>query len=70
MNNRIPFFISIIIRTYSQSNWHFKIVSYNIPEGCIASYFPETNVLVPLNNVAKTSNTPASKFVEVSVSIS
>ena len=23
---------------------NFKIVSYNIPEGCIASYFPETNV--------------------------
>jgi len=46
---------------------NFKIVSYNIPEGCIASYFPETNVLVPLNNVAKTSNTPASKFVEVSI---
>ena len=46
---------------------NFKVVSYNIPEGCIASYFPETNVLVPLNNVAKKSNTPASKFVEVSI---
>jgi molybdopterin-dependent oxidoreductase alpha subunit len=46
---------------------NFKIVAYNIPEGCIASYFPETNVLVPLNNVAKKSNTPASKFVEVSI---
>jgi molybdopterin-dependent oxidoreductase alpha subunit len=46
---------------------NFKIVEYNIPEGCIASYFPETNVLVPLNNVAKGSNTPASKFVEVSI---
>jgi molybdopterin-dependent oxidoreductase alpha subunit len=48
---------------------NFKIVSYNIPEGCIASYFPETNVLVPLNSVAKKSNTPASKFIEVSISI-
>ena len=46
---------------------NFKIVSYNIPEGCIASYFPETNVLVPLNSVAKKSNTPASKFIEVSI---
>jgi molybdopterin-dependent oxidoreductase alpha subunit len=46
---------------------NFKIVSYNIPEGCIASYFPETNVLVPINSVAKKSNTPASKFVEVSI---
>jgi len=46
---------------------NFKVISYNIPEGCIASYFPETNVLVPLNNVAKKSNTPASKFVEISI---
>jgi molybdopterin-dependent oxidoreductase alpha subunit len=46
---------------------NFKIVEYNIPEGCVASYFPETNVLVPLNNVAKKSNTPASKFIEVSI---
>ncbi|MBL4668714.1 MAG: FdhF/YdeP family oxidoreductase [Flavobacteriales bacterium] len=46
---------------------NFKIVSYNIPEGCIASYFPETNVLVPVNSVAKKSNTPASKFIEVSI---
>jgi molybdopterin-dependent oxidoreductase alpha subunit len=46
---------------------NFKIVEYNIPEGCIASYFPETNVLVPLKSVAKGSNTPASKFVEVSI---
>lgn len=48
---------------------NFKVVSYNIPEGCIASYFPETNVLVPLNSKAKKSNTPASKFVEVSIHI-
>ncbi|MDB4534626.1 FdhF/YdeP family oxidoreductase, partial [Vicingaceae bacterium] len=46
---------------------NFKVVSYNIPKGCIASYFPETNVLVPINSVAKKSNTPASKFVEVSI---
>ena len=46
---------------------NFKIVSYNIPEGCIASYFPETNVLVPINSTAKKSNTPVSKFVEVSL---
>jgi molybdopterin-dependent oxidoreductase alpha subunit len=46
---------------------NFKVLEYDIPVGCVATYFPETNVLVPLNNVAKVSNTPASKFIEVSV---
>lgn len=46
---------------------NFKIIPYNIAKGCIGAYFPETNVLVPINHVARESNTPASKFVEVSV---
>lgn len=46
---------------------NFKIISYNIPEGCLASYFPETNVLVNIDSVAKKSNTPVSKFIEVSI---
>ena len=46
---------------------NFKVLEYNIPKGCVATYFPETNVLVPLNNKAKISNTPASKFIEVSI---
>lgn len=44
----------------------FKVIPYDIPEGCVATYFPEANVLVPIENVANISNTPASKFVEVS----
>lgn len=47
---------------------HLKIIPYPIAKGCLGAYFPETNVLVPINHVAKESNTPASKFVEVSVS--
>ena len=43
----------------------FKIVPYDIPRGCIATYFPETNVLVPINKFAKKSLTPASKSVVV-----
>lgn len=46
---------------------NFKVVSYDIAKGCVATYFPEANVLVPINHVAKRSNTPASKFVEVEV---
>lgn len=46
---------------------NFKIVEYDIAKGCVATYFPETNVLVPLDSVAHTSNTPVSKFVELSI---
>jgi molybdopterin-dependent oxidoreductase alpha subunit len=41
----------------------FIVVEYNIPEKCTATYFPETNALVPLNSVADKSNTPTSKLV-------
>lgn len=45
----------------------FIIVPYNIPEQCVATYFPETNVLVPIDSVAEESNTPTSKSVIISV---
>ena len=45
----------------------FVIVAYEIPRGCVATYFPEANVLVPLDHVALKSNTPASKSVVVRV---
>ena len=43
----------------------FRAVSYPTTKGCVAAYFPEVNVLVPLDSVAETSNTPASKSVAV-----
>ncbi|GLI28100.1 formate dehydrogenase [Agromyces rhizosphaerae] len=43
----------------------FRIVSYSTPRGNAAAYYPETNVLVPLDSVADVSNTPASKSVLV-----
>ena len=45
----------------------FLVVPYNIPEGNVATYFPEANVLVPIGLTADKSNTPASKSVEVGV---
>ncbi|HEX4342282.1 MAG TPA: FdhF/YdeP family oxidoreductase [Verrucomicrobiae bacterium] len=45
----------------------FKVVPYEIPPGCAAAYFPETNVLVPIRNVADGSNQPASKSIIISV---
>jgi len=45
----------------------FKVVPYDIPRGCVATYFPEANVLVPIDKFAKKSLTPASKSVVVSL---
>ncbi|GAB5539844.1 MAG: hypothetical protein Salg2KO_19470 [Salibacteraceae bacterium] len=45
----------------------FLVVPYNVPQGCTVTYFPETNVLVPIDSVAKKSNTPTSKLVVISV---
>ncbi|MFM2388280.1 MAG: hypothetical protein RL660_3037 [Bacteroidota bacterium] len=45
----------------------FLIIPYNIPRQCIATYFPETNVLVPIKSTADRSNTPTSKSVIVSI---
>ena len=46
----------------------WKVVPYDIPRGNLCSYFPEANVLVPLESTANGSNTPTSKWIEVSVS--
>jgi molybdopterin-dependent oxidoreductase alpha subunit len=43
----------------------FRVVSYPAARGSAASYYPETNVLVPLDSVAESSNTPTSKGVLV-----
>jgi len=44
----------------------FVAVPYEIPRRCAASYFPEANVLVPIDSVALRSNTPTSKAIVVS----
>jgi molybdopterin-dependent oxidoreductase alpha subunit len=46
----------------------FLVAPYSIPRGCVAAYFPEANVLVPIGSVADKSNTPTSKSVIVSIS--
>ena len=44
---------------------NFRVVGYPTARGCAAAYFPETNVLVPLDSTAQVSNTPTSKSVVV-----
>lgn len=43
----------------------FLIVPYDIPTQNLACYFPEANVLVPINHYADKSRTPISKSVKV-----
>ena len=45
----------------------FRAVAYPVSLGSCAAYFPETNVLVPLDSTAEGSQTPTSKSVVVSL---
>ncbi len=45
----------------------FLIIDFSIPKGCAATYFPETNVLVPIDSVADKSNTPTSKYIVIKI---
>lgn len=55
------------------SVWHdgerrvndFRLQVHDIPRGCLAAYFPETNPLVPLDHYAAEAMTPASKSIPV-----
>ncbi|MCB4808258.1 FdhF/YdeP family oxidoreductase [Tamlana sp. 62-3] len=46
---------------------NFKVVGYDIPKNCCATYFPETNVLVSLDSFAHTAKTPASKSIIITI---
>ncbi|MGW7285449.1 FdhF/YdeP family oxidoreductase [Streptomyces sp. NPDC054847] len=43
----------------------FEVVPYPTAPGCAAAYYPETNVLLPLDSVAGTSNQPTAKSIVV-----
>jgi hypothetical protein len=45
----------------------FVVLPYDVPRGCLAAYYPETNVLVPLDSVADGSNQPTSKSIVVTL---
>ncbi|GGQ90672.1 hypothetical protein Saso_74820 [Streptomyces asoensis] len=44
---------------------NFEVVSYPAAKGPAAAYYPETNVLVPLDSVADMSNQLTSKGIVV-----
>ena len=45
----------------------FMVAPYDIPRRCCAAYYPETNVLVPLDSTADQSNTPTSKSIAITL---
>ncbi|CAI2789965.1 Formate dehydrogenase H [Serratia grimesii] len=45
----------------------FKLVSYDIPRGNLAAYYPETNPLVPLASFGDGTGTPTSKSIPVEI---
>jgi molybdopterin-dependent oxidoreductase alpha subunit len=45
----------------------FIVRGYNIPQGCLAAYYPECNPLVPVSHHAKGSFVPAVKGVPVRI---
>ena len=45
----------------------FMIAPYPIPRRCTATYYPEANVLVPIECVAEKSNTPTSKSILITI---
>ena len=47
----------------------FRPVPYDLPRGCAAAYYPETNVLVGIDEVAVKSLTPMSKYIEVTLEV-
>ena len=44
-----------------------RVTPFSLPDGCVASYYPECNPLVPLSHHDEKSKTPASKAVPVRI---
>ena len=45
----------------------YRLVAYPTPVGSAAAYYPETNVLIPLDHHGPDARTPASKFVPIRI---
>ena len=45
----------------------FLVIPYSIPKQCTATYFPEANVLVPIQSKGRISNTPTSKTIIITI---
>jgi molybdopterin-dependent oxidoreductase alpha subunit len=46
----------------------FRVVPYEIPQGCVGAYYPEANPLVPLSHHDTKAETPAYKAIPIRIS--
>ncbi len=60
-------FIGAALDGISRRAGPFKVIAYDVPAGCCAAYYPETNSLAPLANHDTRSHTPASKSLPVRI---
>jgi hypothetical protein len=44
-----------------------RVIRYDIPAGCCASYYPECNPLIPLSHHAEGSHVPGAKAIPVRI---
>ena len=47
----------------------YIVLPFDIPEECVATYFPEANVLIPIDSFADESRTPTSKSVVITMAL-
>lgn len=59
--------VTAIAKDHVRSVMGLRLVAYDIPAGCCAGYFPETNPLVPLSHHDPKAKTPGYKAVPVHV---
>ncbi|ATY30885.1 hypothetical protein [Sphingomonas psychrotolerans] len=45
------------------------VAPYDIPRGCLGAYYPEANVLMPVEHHAEQSHVPAAKSVPVRIRV-
>ena len=46
-----------------------RVTSFEVPDGCVAAYYPEANALIPVDQHDLASMTPAFKGVPVRIEI-
>lgn len=44
-----------------------RVTAYDVPQACVAGYYPECNPLIPLWHHAKGSAVPAAKSIPIQV---
>ncbi len=47
----------------------YIVLPFDIPQGCVATYFPEANTLIPIDSFADESGTPTSKSVVITMEL-